>query len=150
MPKDQPNNFPRQGEDTPVTRDYLEQLKANRPIPNESLDYTIGGNAETVVHSSLEAERNYAITRGERILKNSSDDFDHNFTFKSLEGRSKAQFDNAREQQKAAYIKKQQDYSFVDRRQDQALLKEEYIKSQQEAGRAILPPSHQKTIEPSR
>lgn len=150
MPKDQPNNFPRQGEDNPVSRDHLEQLKANRPIPNESLNYTIGGNDETHVHSSLEAERNYAITTGERILKNSSDDLDDNFTFKSLEGHSKAQFEAAREQEIAAYIKERQEQSCDDKEPSQIMSEEEYIKSQKDRGQAVSSPTPQQTIEPSR
>ena len=154
MPKDVPNNFPREGETNPVTRDHLEQLKASRPIPNTSLDYTIGGGTEAVVHASVEAERNYSITTGERILKRSSDDLDHSFAFKSLEGRSKAQFGTAHDQAKAEYVKQQQATTEIKQEplqeQKQPSLKEQYIKSQQEVSHAVSAPTHQKTMEPSR
>jgi hypothetical protein len=154
MPKDQPNNFPREGETNPVTRDHLEQLKANRPIPNTSLDYTIGGGTEALVHASVEAERNYSITTGERILKRSSDDLDHSFTFKSLEGHSKAQFGTAHNQAKAEYVKQQQAASEItqepSQEQNQPSLKDQYIKSQQDISNSVSAPTHEKTMEPSR
>lgn len=154
MPKDQPNNFPREGETNPVTRDHLEQLKANRPIPNTSLDYTIGGGAEAVVHASVEAERNYSITTGERILKRSSDDLDHSFAFKSLEGHSKAQFGTAHDQAKAEYVKQQQATTEIKQEplqeHNQPSLKEQYIKTQQEVSHSVSAPTHQQSMEPSR
>ncbi len=154
MPKDQPNNFPREGETNPVTRDHLEQLKANRPIPNTSLDYTIGGGAEAVVHASVEAERNYSITTGERILKRSSDDLDHSFAFKSLEGHSKAQFETAHDRAKADYVKQQQATTEIKQEplqeQNQPSLKEQYIKTQQEVSHSVSAPSYQQSVEPSR
>ncbi|GJL99998.1 MAG: hypothetical protein DHS20C07_16780 [Methyloligella sp.] len=154
MPKDQPNNFPREGETNPVTRDHLEQLKANRPIPNTSLDYTIGGGTEAVVHASVEAERNYSITTGERILKRSSYDLDHSFTFKSLEGHSKAQFGTAHDRAKAEYVKQQQSHSQASpepsQEQNQPSLKEQYIKTQQEVSHSVSAPSYQQSVEPSR
>lgn len=155
MPKDQPNNFPRQGEDNFVTRDHLEQLKTQRSVPNQSLDYTIGGGTETVVHSSLEAERNYAITTGERILKRSSDNMDRSFTPKSLKGHSKAQFETAHDQAKAEYVKENQQSSSQIKQEpsqegNQLSLKEQYIKSQQAVSHSVSAPIHQKTRVPSR
>ncbi len=154
MPKDQPNNFPREGETNPVTRDHLEKLKTQRPVPNANLDYTIGGGTEAVVHASVEAERNYSITTGERILKRSSNDLDHSFTFKSLEGHSKAQFGTAHDRAKADYVKQQQATSEVKQEPSQEhnlpSLKEQYIKSQQGISNSVSAPTREKTMEPSR
>ncbi|MEM1159362.1 MAG: hypothetical protein AAGJ28_00375 [Pseudomonadota bacterium] len=74
-----PNNFPREGQHTPVTRAGLERLKAERPKRNTALDYTIGGTVEAVVHSSLDAEREAAITTGERRLADVSTGIRRNF-----------------------------------------------------------------------
>lgn len=90
-----PNNFPREGQHTPVTRAGLERLKAERPKRNAALDYTIGGTVEAVVHSSLDAEREAAITTGERRLADVSANVHRNFPKPSGEAR-------------AAYVRAQQ------------------------------------------
>ena len=147
MPKDAPNNFPRKGDSNPVIRDHLDHLKTNNPAPITSMDYTIGGSTQSAVHSSLEAERHYTIQTGERILKRASDNLDHNFTFSSLKGQSKAQFQAA----KADYIKTQQASVEINQQQsphtERAMSKEQYIARQQDAAHA---PVQNYKQEPSR
>ena len=67
-----PNNFPLEGMNTPVTRDAVKRLEAERPTPNAEMHYTIGGTVETVVHSNVNSEREAAITAGSRRLEQSS------------------------------------------------------------------------------
>lgn len=69
---DKPNNFPREGQHSIVTRAALDRLARERPTLNAELHYTIGGSTEAVVHSNLAAEREGAMTRGERRLQSSS------------------------------------------------------------------------------
>lgn len=68
-----PNNFPNEGQHTPVTRAAVKKLERERPALNSEVHYTIGGDVETVVHSSANAEREGAIARGARRLNQSSD-----------------------------------------------------------------------------
>ncbi|MEM8761144.1 MAG: hypothetical protein AAGE83_12625 [Pseudomonadota bacterium] len=76
-----PNNFPREGLHTPVTREAIKRLEAERPTLNVELHYTIGGTIETAVHSNANAEREAAITTGSRRLQESTallrGDFEH-------------------------------------------------------------------------
>ncbi|MEM6410181.1 MAG: hypothetical protein AAF683_01440 [Pseudomonadota bacterium] len=67
-----PNNFPREGLHTPVTREAIRRLEADRPTLNAELHYTIGGTIETVVHANANAEREAAITAGSRCLQESA------------------------------------------------------------------------------
>lgn len=89
------NNFPRDGQHQPVTRAYLDELFQSRSVPNAKLEYTIGGMRETLVHSSLEADRQSQLVRGERILKTASQELQNNYAFKSLEGHAKGDFKTA-------------------------------------------------------
>ena len=66
------NNFPREGQHSPVTVDHLKALETDR-TPNQALDYTIGGTIETEVHTTLNAERTYAKTRGYQIMEQASE-----------------------------------------------------------------------------
>ena len=68
-----PNNFPREGMHSPVTRDAVKKLERERPVLNTERHFTIGGEIETVVHSNLYAEREAAITNGARSLNRASD-----------------------------------------------------------------------------
>ena len=63
---DTPNNFPRMGMHSTVTREAVKRLEAERSTPNAQMHYTIGGTVETVVHSNVNAEREAAITAGNR------------------------------------------------------------------------------------
>ena len=74
-----PNNFPREGMHTPVTRDAVKRLEAQRPTPNAQMHYTIGGTVETVVHSNVNTVREAAITAGNRRLEQSSQNLRANF-----------------------------------------------------------------------
>lgn len=67
MPKE-PNNFPREGLHTTVTKDAVKRLERQRPVQNMGMHYTIGGSIEATVHSNLNAEREAAITNGARAL----------------------------------------------------------------------------------
>ncbi|MEM8570364.1 MAG: hypothetical protein AAGG56_05575 [Pseudomonadota bacterium] len=71
--KDAPNNFPREGEHTPVTRDAVSKLERERPKFNSERHYTIGGEVETRVHSNANAEREAAITNGARRLNQATE-----------------------------------------------------------------------------
>lgn len=93
-----PNNFPREGMHTPVTRKAVKRLEAERPTPNVQMDYTIGGTVETVVHSNVNAEREAAITTGNRRLAQSSQTV-------------RAEFRNARGDARAAYVREQRTLS---------------------------------------
>ena len=74
-----PNNFPREGMHTAVTREAVTRLEAQRPTLNAQMHYTIGGTVETVVHSNVNAEREAAITAGNRRLEQSSQDLHAGF-----------------------------------------------------------------------
>lgn len=93
-----PNNFPREGMHTTVTRDAVKRLEAERPTPNAQMHYTIGGTVETVVHSSVNAEREAAITTGNRRLTQSSQNL-------------RANFGNTRSDARAAYVREQRTLS---------------------------------------
>ena len=74
-----------------ITKEQLELLE--RPLQqNKELHYTIGGTVETVVHSSVDAERIVRRNKGHRIMNEAVQDFRNNMAFKSREGLSKAQF----------------------------------------------------------
>lgn len=70
--RDRPNNFPREGQHNPVTRDAVKTLERERPKLNEQRHYTIDGGVEAEVHSSVNAEREAAITTGARRLSQTS------------------------------------------------------------------------------
>lgn len=97
---DKPNNFPRDGDHSTVTRDHIETLKANRSAPQQSLDYTIGGTTETSVHKAVESGRVYAINQGERLLQEASQRVQTAHAFAVNKGRAKA--DYIRQELKAA------------------------------------------------
>lgn len=85
-----PNNFPRVGVHSPVTRDAIKRLEAERPTPNAEMHYTIGGSVETVVHSNANAEREAAIVGGTRRLSQSSQDL--RAAFQPPKGKSRAAY----------------------------------------------------------
>lgn len=77
-----------------ITKDQLDLLE--KPIQrNEELHYTIGGPAETVVHSSLENERIGQLHRGHRIMNEAAARLERNVAFKSREGLAKGQFQHS-------------------------------------------------------
>lgn len=90
-----PNNFPREGAHSPVTRNAVEQLEAQRPKLNAELHYTIGGTVEAVVHSNENAEREAAITTGSRVLQQAANDLRREFRQPKADAR-------------AAYVREQQ------------------------------------------
>lgn len=87
-----PNNFPREGQHNTITRDHLNALEAARSKPKQTLEYTIGGAAETRVHSNTEAEREYALNSGHRRFKEISDKLQNDHVFSANNGHSKGQF----------------------------------------------------------
>lgn len=93
-----PNHFPREGAHNPVTRDAVERVAAQRPKLNTELHYTIGGPVETVVHSNTDAEREAAISTGERRLEAASQAVRRDF--RDPEGDARASY--LREQQALA------------------------------------------------
>lgn len=66
------NNFPREGMHSPVTWEQIDALAQERAVPNTALEYTIGGAVETQVHSTINAEREAAITSGARAMRRAS------------------------------------------------------------------------------
>ena len=107
-----PNNFPREGQHNIITRESLDKLASSRAKPNEELNYTIGGMRETIVHSNVEADRNYALNAGHRRLNELSIKVLTDHVFAANKGRAKAQFqasndDNPTyaEQKRAAAVK---------------------------------------------
>ena len=83
-----PNNFPREGIQSTVTRAGIDRLQAERPTPKAEMHYTIGGTVETVVHANVNAEREAAITAGSRRLEQSSRDLRANFKHPQGEARA--------------------------------------------------------------
>ena len=87
-----PNNFPREGQHNTVTRAALDHLESNRAKHNSDLDYTIGGTVETIVHTTVEGDRNYALNAGYRRLNEVSQKVQTDHVFAANKGRPKAQF----------------------------------------------------------
>lgn len=75
-----------------VTKDQLDLLKQTHPKLNKELHYTIGGTVETLVHSTLDAERIGELNKGDRLMNEADQTFRHNMAFKSREGLAKSQF----------------------------------------------------------
>ena len=71
------NNYPREGEHSAVTALGVRKLEKGRLRRNLTVDYTIGGSVEAEVHTTIEAAREYAITRGHRILIEASQTVRH-------------------------------------------------------------------------
>lgn len=59
-----------------VTAQAVERLEQERPVPEFSLDFTIGGMVETEVHSAFAAEREQAISHGHARLNGASERFE--------------------------------------------------------------------------
>ena len=89
-----PNNLPREGMHSTVTRAGIKRLQSERPTPKAEMHYTIGGTVETVVHSNVNAEREAAITAGSRRLEQSSRDL-------------RADFKHPQGDARAAYVREQ-------------------------------------------
>ncbi|WP_300037218.1 hypothetical protein [uncultured Roseobacter sp.] len=68
-----PNNFPREGMNEPVTVEAIKRLERERPVLNEALHYTFGGDVKASVHTNLAAEREAAIAAGARRLLQTSE-----------------------------------------------------------------------------
>lgn len=79
-----------------VTKEQLARLRAGRLKNNARLDYTIGGPVQTRVVSSEIAEREQEILRGERTLKHRQNKIEHDYTFSSHSGLSKAHFNHSK------------------------------------------------------
>ena len=76
-----------------VTKDQLDALQ--RPqAPNAELTYTIGGPVEASVHSSVEAERIGALTRGERQFSQAVEGFRTAMALDARQGLARARFQN--------------------------------------------------------
>lgn len=84
----QPNNFPREGEHRIVTRAAVKNLERQRPVLNTVRHYTIEGEVEMLVHSSVNAEREAAITAGSRRLQSASDGLRRGFETPERSGRA--------------------------------------------------------------
>jgi|GEM_PF-4673873 len=102
------NNFPQGNQNQTVTREQVERLQNERPDHVQELDYTIGGTVEAYVHSNLNAEREAAITYGERRLNIASEEMNMNAAFAANEGRAKAAFNQTHDDPQREYIRGQQ------------------------------------------
>jgi len=103
-----PNNFPREGQHDTVTRSHIRKLESERDKRNATLEYTIGGTTEAHVHSCVAAEREAAITQGSRRLRQASAKLRQAHVESVHQGRAKAQFNQAKDPSRAAYIRAQQ------------------------------------------
>lgn len=93
MAKDLPkNNFPREGQHNTVTREHLDKLARDSAVPNQTLNYTIGGPAETYVHTNLDADRAARRARGEKILRESTAKLERDHCFARTQGWAKVSF----------------------------------------------------------
>lgn len=90
--KNKPNNYPVEGANNTITKDGLKKLETDRPKHNTHLDYTIGGMRETIVHSNVEASRNYALNTGHRRMNELSEKVQTDHVFAASKGRAQAQF----------------------------------------------------------
>lgn len=97
---DAPNNFPCEGQHNPVTQGALEALENQRSTPEATLEYTIGGATETIVHSNIESERSYALQTGYRRFEDASNDLHTQHAMTKNDGHAKEQFNFNKEQQK--------------------------------------------------
>lgn len=70
MPK--PNHFPREGEHNPVTAKRVRELQEYRVDLNHLREYTLGSDAQARIRAAADAERNYSMSRGARILEEAS------------------------------------------------------------------------------
>ncbi|MBM1222922.1 hypothetical protein JQU17_22210 [Ponticoccus sp. SC2-23] len=85
-----PNHFPREGLHQTVTASHLRELESRRPVPAPSLEYTIGGTVEQDVHGSVrasqEAQREYTLRRGHKLLHGASDRMNAGFASNTQQG----------------------------------------------------------------
>lgn len=73
------NNFPREGQHSTVTWERIDALHRERSVPKSALEYTIGGIVEAQVHSTVNAEREAAITAGVRAMRRASQSIQSSF-----------------------------------------------------------------------
>ncbi len=77
-----------------VTKQQLDQLRAERIQNNARMDYTIEGPIKTEVISTLEVEREREILLGERAMQDALRDMWREQALSSREGLSRAHFNN--------------------------------------------------------
>lgn len=74
------------------TKERLDALRAQRPVPHAKVEYTIGGTTETHVHMTHEAGLTGQINRGDKVMQSAAQRFRDNMLFKSQLGRARGQF----------------------------------------------------------
>ena len=78
-----------------VTKDQLDQLRAERTRAQPSLDYTIGGTVETSTNRHVSAARESRIAHGEQTLQESLQQLRNDHAFAVREGYSAAHFNQS-------------------------------------------------------
>ena len=76
----------------------LDQLCAERAQLKSHLDYTIGGETETLVHTSIEKEREQNIRQGEHTLQQALHDMRREQVLSSHNGLAKAHFNQTNQE----------------------------------------------------
>jgi len=77
-----------------VTKKELDRLRNERPVPHQTMNYTIDDEGiKTQIHSSDETERIGKINSGDRILATAGSRLENDIAFASREGQAKAQFE---------------------------------------------------------
>ncbi len=76
-----------------ITKDGIEAIRKERPTPNLETHHTIDGPIQTVVHSTVQADHIARVNQLDRTMQQASESLAQNYSFKSLEGLAKAQFE---------------------------------------------------------
>ena len=77
-----------------VTKQHLNQLRAQRAQPNARLEYNIDGPIHTHVVSSIEAEREREITLGELAMHDALRDMRQEYALSRNDGLARVSFNH--------------------------------------------------------
>jgi hypothetical protein len=78
-----------------VTKEALAQLRAQRAKPTPTMNYTIGGSVQIMVHATVEGERLRHIQYGEQRLQNALAELRQNQALRFRQGLAQSQFNFA-------------------------------------------------------
>lgn len=81
-----------------VTKEHLDQLRAERATPEMQLDYTPGGTLETEVKIEHEAERERDIKLAERAFNDAQRHMELEYMRSSLEGLPTSHFNEPKQE----------------------------------------------------
>ena len=109
------NNFPREGEHSPVTKAMLDYMREARGKMNARLEYTVGGPAEARVHTNLHAQTEAAIANGQRKLDRAQDNIENDYVFAANNGRAKASFNHLQPTSHETIVRKVEVRTYVER-----------------------------------